>query len=331
MTGTLPTPEEVMKFLADPSGDKRDRKVDKLLQRPTYAAWWTNKLCDFTGCNPKSTSSLLEVAREDGYVQAFRWYNWIYERVERNEPYDSLVAGIMLADLSGQNDGLPWFRTRQSLQVPRDTAMSVAHAFLGIQLQCAECHKHSFDRWTQADFNDFAQFFDSVTKTKRRSVATEELLLQLLRSERVRLSPGENPRKPIMDWMRDPQNPLFARAIANRVWASYFNVGIVDPPDQFTPANPPSNPQLLDWLASGFIESGYDMKWLHRQLATSDAYQRNWKPNETNRNDRRNFSRAVPRRSMGFAIPLERLSSFRSAFEALQSRGNTSPAYAQMG
>lgn len=209
--------------------------------------------------------------------------------------------------------------------------MSVAHAFLGIQLQCAECHKHSFDRWTQADFNDFAQFFDSVTKTKRRSVATEELLLQLLRSERVRLSPGENPRKPIMDWMRDPQNPLFARAIANRVWASYFNVGIVDPPDQFTPANPPSNPQLLDWLASGFIESGYDMKWLHRQLATSDAYQRNWKPNETNRNDRRNFSRAVPRRSMGFAIPLERLSSFRSAFEALQSRGNTSPAYAQMG
>ena len=296
MTGTLPTPDEIIAFLNDKSIDKRERKVNELLERPAYAAWWTNKLCDFTGCNPKSISSLLEVAREDGYVKAAEWYDWIYERVERNEPYDRLVEGIMLADPSGQDDGMPWFWTRQSLKESKDTAMSVAHAFLGIQLQCAECHKHPFDRWTQADFNGFAQFFDSVTKTKRRSAATEELELLLLRSEQVRLSPGEDPRKPIMHWMRNPQNPWFARAFVNRVWAGYFNVGIVDPPDRFTPANPPSNPQLLDWLASGFIKNGYDMKWLHRQLATSDTYQRSWVPNETNRNDRRNFSRAVPRR-----------------------------------
>ena len=99
-----------------------------------------------------------------------------------------------------------------------------------------------------------------------------------------------------MDWMRDPKNPWFARAFVNRVWASYFNVGIVDPPDQFTPANPPSNTQLLDWLTNGFIENDYDMKWLHRQIASSRTYQRSWKPNETNREDRRNFSRAIPRR-----------------------------------
>ncbi len=296
MTGTLPTPDEITTFLNDKSTDKRDRKVDELLERPAYAAWWTNKLCDFTGCNPKSISSLLEVAREDGYVKASEWYDWIYERVQRNEPYDRLVEGIMMADPSGQDDGMPWFWTRQSLKEPKDTAVSVAHAFLGIQLQCAECHKHPFDRWTQADFNDFAQFFDSVTKTKRRSAATKELKLLLLRSEQVRLSPGEDTREPIMHWMQNPQNPWFARAFVNRVWAGYFNVGIVDPPDQFTPANPPSHPQLLDWLASGFIKNGYDMKWLHRQLATSDAYQRSWVPNETNRNDRRNFSRAVLRR-----------------------------------
>ena len=107
---------------------------------------------------------------------------------------------------------------------------------------------------------------------------------------------GDDPRRPIMDWMRDRKNPWFARVFVNRVWAGYFNVGIVDPPDQFTPANPPSNPQLLDWLTLGFIENGYDMKWLHRQITTSDAYQRSWKPNDTNRHDRRNFSRAIPRR-----------------------------------
>ena len=306
MTATLPTPDEVIAFLNDESEDKRTRKIDELLERTAYAAWWTNKLCDFTGCNPKSIASLLEVAREDGYVKASEWYDWIFDRVERNEPYDRIVAGLMLADLSrpdrvpiderSDDTAMPYFWTRESLSEPKDTAMSVAHAFLGIQLQCAECHKHPLDRWTQSDFNDFAQFFDSVTKTKRRSAADEDLQLRLLRSERVRIERGEDPRRPVLDWMRAPENPWFARAFVNRVWAGYFNRGIVDPPDQFTPANPPSHPQLLDWLASGFIESGYDMKWLHRQIATSDTYQRSWKPTETNRNDHRNFSRSVPRR-----------------------------------
>ena len=296
MTGTLPTPEEVLRFLSDSSTEKRTRKIDELLQRQSYAAWWTNKLCDFTGCNPKSIASLLEVAREDGYVKASAWYDWIFERVERNDPYDRIVAGLMLADLSGQDDGMPHFWTRQSLEEPKDTAMSVAHAFLGIQLQCAECHKHPFDRWTQADFNDFSRFFASVTKTKRRSTTDEALELRLLRSGLVNLQPGDDPRQPIMDWMQDPENPWFARAFVNRVWAGYFNRGIVDPPDQFTPANPPSHPQLLDWLANGFVENGYDMKWLHRQIASSWTYQRSWKPNETNGNDRRSFSRAIPRR-----------------------------------
>lgn len=296
MTGTLPTPEEVLEFLGDKSADKRVRKIDELLKRPAYAAWWTNKLCDFTGCNPQSISSLLEVAREDGYVKASLWYDWIYERVEQNEPYDRLVAGIMLADPSGRDNSMPYFWTRQSLKEPKDTAMSVAHAFLGIQLQCAECHKHPFDQWTQADFNDFAQFFDSVTRTKRRSAAEEDRKLRLLRSGFVRLESGDDPRQPVMNWMQNPQNPWFARAFVNRVWAGYFNRGIVDPPDQFTPANPPSNPQLLNWLASLFVENGYDMKWLHRQITSSQTYQRSWKPNETNRTDRRNFSRAIPRR-----------------------------------
>ena len=296
MTGTLPTPAEVERFLSDSSTDKRDRKIDELLTRPSYSAWWTNKLCDFTGCNPASISSLLEVAREEGYLKASEWYDWIYERVERNTPYDQIAAGIMLSDLADQDDGMPHFWTRQSLTEPKDTAMSVAHAFLGIQLQCAECHKHPFDRWTQGDFQQFASFFDSVTKTKRRSRSSEEQKLRLLRSTTIELEVGDDPRVPIMKWMGDPNNPWFARAFVNRVWAGYFGTGIVDPSDQFTPANPPSHPQLLEYLANGFVENGYDMKWLHRQITTSDTYQRSWKPNATNRDDRRNFSRAIPRR-----------------------------------
>ncbi|MGB1816613.1 MAG: PSD1 and planctomycete cytochrome C domain-containing protein, partial [Rubripirellula sp.] len=296
MTGTLPAPLEIKNFLADSSPDKRTHKIDELLERPSYAAWWANKLCDFTGCNPKSISSLIEVAREEGYIQASQWYDWINERVMRNEPYDKIVEGIMLADLSGRGEGMPTFWTRQSLKEPKDTAMSVAHAFLGIQLQCAECHKHPFDQWTQADFNDFSRFFTSVTTTKRQSRIREKTTLGLLRSQTISLEPGDDPREPVMNWMRDKENPWFARAFVNRVWAGYFHIGIVNPPDQFTPANPPSNPALLEWLTTGFINQNFDMKWLHRQITNSAAYQRSWVPNNSNRNDRRNYSRAIPRR-----------------------------------
>ncbi|MCP4099330.1 MAG: DUF1553 domain-containing protein, partial [Planctomycetaceae bacterium] len=159
----------------------------------------------------------------------------------------------MLADLSGRGEGMPTFWTRQSLKEPKDTAMSVAHAFLGIQLQCAECHKHPFDQWTQADFNDFGRFFASVTTTKQQSRTREKTTLGLLRSQTISLEPGDDPREPVMNWMRDKENPWFARAFVNRVWAGYFHIGIVNPPDQFTPANPPSNPALLEWLTTGFI------------------------------------------------------------------------------
>ena len=147
----------------------------------------------------------------------------------------------------------------------------MAHSFLGIQLQCAECHKHPFDQWTQNDFADFSNFFDSpMLKTGRKkrsssSASADEKELSLLRSHRVTIR-DEDPRKPIMDWLKREDNPWFARSFVNRVWAGYFNVGIVEPTDEFTPSNPPSNPALLDWLARGFVKSGYDMKWLHRQV-----------------------------------------------------------------
>ncbi len=119
---------------------------------------------------------------------------------------------------------------------------------------------------------------------------------KLLGGAVVDLTQHSDPREVVMEWLRDKNNRFFAPAFVNRVWASYFNVGIVNPPDDLSLANPPSNKPLLDYLAQGFIESGFDMKWVHRQIANSRTYQASWEPNETNKNDERNFSHAMPRR-----------------------------------
>jgi hypothetical protein len=361
LTGTLPAPVEITSFLADRSDGKRRRKIDELLKRPAYAAWWTNKLCDFTGCNPRGQAEL-------GQETSVQWYMWIYKRVGENVPYDELIERIVLA--KSRRDGqsyddyakqmtesyhdesavhfqqradMPHYWTRQTLKKPQDTALAFAHSFLGIRLQCAQCHKHPFAPWTQQDFQQFTEFFSNVkygvipqTDKRYRELAKqvglnirgkdgspvrsdvlkrasfsgstipwrelyiaerkEAARLRLLRSRTVELATVDDPRESIMKWMKERDNNWFARAFVNRVWAGYFHIGIVDPPDDLNPANPPSNPELLNWLTAGFVENEYDMKWLHRQIVTSDTYQRSWKPNVTNREDRRNFSRVIPRR-----------------------------------
>lgn len=360
LTGTLPTPDEVRNFVADSSLDKRDRKVDELLQRPAYAAWWANKLCDFTGCNPNQQAEL-------GQETSVQWFMWVYHRLLDNVAYDELVRQIVLAkgreehqtydDYAAQTSAyfrddspadfadrktMPHYWTRRSMEKPEDAAQAFAQNFLGIRLQCAQCHKHPFAPWTQHDFRQFSQFFEPVkygiapgaenryrelsrqvglnvrraggepirNETLRqarrgRTIPWRELYiskreqpqeLSLLRGGTVSLDGDDDPREPIVDWMTDPENPWFARAIVNRIWAGYFHTGIVEPPDNLTPANPPSNPELLSWLTDGFVKNGFDMQWLHRQIVTSHTYQRSWKPNATNRGDRRNFSRAIPRR-----------------------------------
>ena len=360
LTGTLPAPDEVTKFLADTSRVKRQRKIDELLERPAYAAWWTNRLCDFTGCNPSQQAEL-------GQETSVQWYMWIYKRLQDNVPYDELIADIVESKgrVAGssyddyatettafyqddtaaeftQRETMPHYWSRRSVEKSDDKALAFAHSFLGIRLQCAQCHKHPFAPWTQQDFQQFSAFFDNVkfgvvpdddaryrelakqvglnVRGKNGSPVRQDLLrrsqsgrtipwrelyiaerqepvsLSLLRSGKVELGRADDPRTAIMRWMKQPENPWFARAFVNRVWAGYFHVGIVDPPDDLNPANPPSHPELLDWLTTGFVENAYDMKWLHRQIVSSDVYQRSWKPNETNREDRRNFSRAIPRR-----------------------------------
>ncbi len=361
LTGTLPHPDEVRAFLLDDSTAKRQRKIDQLLRRPAMAAWWANKLCDFTGCNPGQQAEL-------GQELARQWYMWIYARLRENTPYDQIVERIMLA--SGRSEGqsyedyaamtsayfrehaaadfskratMPHYWSRRSLEKPSAKALAVAHSFLGIRLQCAECHKHPWDQWTQHDFRQFSEFFQDVrfgvaadAENDYRQLASrvglrlrkdqvgaalrpehlakaregqtipwrevyiepgsERGTLSLLRARNIQVRSGEDPRRHIMDWMRDPENPFFARAIVNRVWASCFHVGIVDPPDDLNAANPPSNAPLFDWLSAEFVRQGYDLRWLLCEITRSSTWQRSYRPNATNANDRRNFSRAIPRR-----------------------------------
>jgi hypothetical protein len=376
LTGTLPTAAEVEQFLADASPNKRAAKIDELLERPAYAAWWTTRLCDWTGNNDTKFNGLGPFRQ----AAAQQWYDWIYDRVARNVPYDQIVEGIVTAvsrqpDESyiayctamsqmvrdavdgtqrsfAQRSSLPFYWGRTGFRTAEERAIGFAYTFLGIRIQCAQCHKHPFDQWSKADFDAFKNFFGTVTVAqngdRQRGAGSEyeqilkdlglagtELkgnqltnrLQQLLREgktvpfpevvvqktpagrrgspavtarvlggEAIDLSQVEDPRVPLMAWLRDPQNPYFARAFVNRVWANYFNVGIVQPPDDMSLGNPPSNGPLLDYLARGFIEHGFDMKWVHREICNSRTYQLSWQPNETNVRDERNFARAVPRR-----------------------------------
>ncbi len=376
MTGTLPLPDEVIAFAADKSGDKRAKKIDELLARPTYAAWWAVRFSDWTG-NAESTGTLGGERMLNGEKSKL-WYQWLNRRIADNTPYDKLVAGIVLgvslqpgqtyddycaelisyfrkdnpADFA-KRDTMPFFWMRKTLGSPNGKALAFAHSFLGVSLQCAECHKHPYDQWTKQDFEQFAAFFNGVgyragnrVRAKEMKAAVgllgdedsgafgrqfvklaqagkllpfKELFLpapnkkprpvkvagklgtrvitpRLLGGEEVIASAYNDPRQPLMDWMRHRDNPYFARAFVNRVWAGYFSVGLIDPPDDLNLANPPSNPALLDYLAQGFIKQGYDMKWLHREIANSQAYQRSWRVNESNKHDDRNLSHAILRR-----------------------------------
>jgi len=386
MTGTLPTASEVEQFLADPSPEKRARKIDELLERPGYVAWWTTKFCDWTGNNSQKNQNNGPDSRN---VASVAWYDWIRERIQKNVPYDEIVEGIVLARsrlddesyedyckrmssyMSRESEAsfadqpyLPYFWTRSNFNSSEERALGFAYTFLGVRIQCAQCHKHPFDQWTKDDFERFENFFTRVRyadapgskdkykemiadlgidpkkkgneldkelvslvkkgkvvpfretfvvappkplnprtaerlkndKDKKRRRIVAGRTATVLGGEEFKIDELDDPREVLMDWMRDEDNPYFARAIVNRIWAAYFNVGIVEPPDDLSLANPPSNEALLDYLADGFRAHKYDLKWLHREITNSRTYQLSWQTNATNRLDERNFARAVPRR-----------------------------------
>jgi hypothetical protein len=343
LIGTLPTADEVREFLKDERPDKRRLMIDRLLERPEYSLYWATIFSDWTGNNQGNVNNFFKVSTI--------WHDWLRDKLQRNVPYDELVGGIVTATSregrpldeylkenakvtanleprDGFDDGT--YARRKTLdqywlkRIPdRDKGIAIrtANAFLGVQIQCAECHKHPFDRWTQGDFEGFTSFFRVVQITgldggerignrydydkvslytgaePRLAGAVKKNPPKILAGPVVPYEEnGADPRVELWQWMRSPENPYFAKNIVNRLWQHYFDIGIVDPVDDLNAANPPSNSQLFDWLARDFVEHGFDVKHLHRTILNSRTYQLSHVPNETNRTDRRNFSHALVKR-----------------------------------
>ena len=303
IAGRLPAPEETRAFVSDGSPHKRDHLIDRLLATDDYADHFANKW-----------SALLRNKRGDATHKrgTYAFHGWIRDSLMENKPFDEFVREILAAsgDLTA-NPPVAWYR-----QVKNTTAQleDTAQLFLGQRLQCAQCHHHPYEKWSQQDYYSFAAFFSQVGRKpgaqpgeefvfNRRGLAkatnkktNQSVSPAGLGATPASLTPDDDPRLALVDWMTSKDNRFFARSLVNRYWKHFLNRGLVDPEDDMRETNPPTNPELLDALASHFLKSGYDLKNLVATICRSKTYQLSSLPNEHNKVDRHNFSRYFPRR-----------------------------------
>jgi hypothetical protein len=290
--GTLPTPEEVRAFLREPpSARKRQKAIDRLLRRPEFTDFWTLKLADM----------LLIDSKRLGDEPARAYHDWLREQVAQNTPLDQVVKTLLTAEGDvARNGPANFYRTASD---PRDMAEFVSRTFLGVRVQCARCHHHPFDRWSQDDYHAFAALFARVGYDGTRVAVKDRgevehpktgkpVLPRLLGGAGLPAAPLDR-RAALSEWVTSAQNPFFAPAVANRVWKHLMGRGIVEPVDDVRATNPPSNPALLRALAAEFTRSGYDLRHLVRTIGSSRTYQLTSRTTGINRQDDRFFSHAT--------------------------------------
>ncbi len=304
LTGTLPPPRRVREFLESRDPGKRDRLIATLLNSPEYIDYWTFRLAD-----------LFRVSHEQGGREKVKIYwEWIRDSIARNKPFDQVARERMAGQ--GYNGPTRHLWGADEIRLPQDVMTEQARVFLGRRLDCAQCHDHPFDSWTQDQFWGLTGFFKNLTYFWTTMAAVDDpigheefgadsrLLHPRTRREVEAVYPDgrplpveerTDPRPRLADWFTSSEELFFEEAIVNRVWSYFFGRGIVDPVDDFRLTNPPSHPELLRKLAHFFRSSGYDVKRLIRLIVQSNAYQRSGRPNPTNRRDGLNYSRALPR------------------------------------
>ncbi len=326
-TGVLPTPEEVRSFSQDTNPDKRNELINRLLASPAYADYWAVKWGDLIRPNP------FRVGVKPVYLLDL----WLRESFRQNKPYDQFVREIVTAQGSTHKLGpVAVFRDRRE---PIDATTLISQIFLGVRLECAKCHHHPNEKWSQSDYYQFAAYF-AQTKHKGQGISTpisgEAEYIYYAPGGEVRhpvsgeimkpkppdgpvaiLATERDPRVALVDWMARVDNPFFARAAVNRVWANFTGRGIVDPVDDFRASNPPTNEPLLDWLAKDFVTHGYDLKHLMRTIMQSRVYQMGSLPIEHNLADARNFSRSY-RRRLSAEVLLDAVSNVTGVPESFQ-------------
>ncbi len=266
LTGLLPTAEEARAFLADAAPEKRDALIDRLLDSAEHAAFWANKSADLL----RVTMRTLE---EDAEPYARR----IQASWRHNEPYDEFVRELLAAEA----DASAYYRAFGDATTRAEATTQV---FLGSRLECAKCHNHPYEAWTQDDYYRIAtSFSDGVlhARTKAASVPWSG----------EAGAPVQDRRRAFARWLTRDDERFFARVAVNRMWAGMLGRGIVEPVDDFRSSNPPSNPALLDALAADFVNSGYDRRHILRQIARSQTYQRRSEPAAHEEPDVELFSR----------------------------------------
>ena len=308
MTGKIPTPEEVSDFIDDGSSTKRQKKIDDLLQSEAYINYWTRLWVNW-----------LIGRRGDNDDQRIGLTSWVQDALEKNIPYDQFVRELIAADGELRDNGAGNFVLRYD-RSPVLLTSQTSRLFLGLPMQCAECHDHKTEAWLQEDFYGIAAFFTGIesqrkgdiqamnsvgderridnfliTNEPQKSIWVErldaEVSARFLDGTEYKGTPVEK-RKALAQWVTDKSNPYFSRAIVNRIWKHFMGRGFVEPLDGFGEENLPTNPVLLDWLANDFVIHGYNLQHLMRIILNSEAYQRTSETNKSNKDDEFYYSHA---------------------------------------
>ena len=306
IAGIYPQAADIRAFQADTNPKKRDALVDTLLERKEFTELWVMKWAELL-----QIRSSINNNQPPFYKNALLYYNWLSERIGKNVPINEIVVELLSA--TGGTVSSPAVNFYQTEIDQLKLTENVAQVFMGMRIQCAQCHNHPFDRWTMDDYYGFKAFFAQIGRKQTddpaevivfnskggesRHFLTQAVMKpKFLGGETPELKPTDDRRKVLADWMASPRNPYFARNIANITWAHFNGTGIVEPVDDVRVSNPPSNPELMAMLATKLTEYNYDMRKFVRDICTSQTYQRSTKVNETNAGDKRNFSHAQVRR-----------------------------------
>jgi hypothetical protein len=316
LTGLPPSAEEVRAFLADthPPREKRDAIVEKLIGSPEFVEHWTNKWADMLQVNAKFL----------GAPGALGFREWIKKQVAANTPYDKFVREIVTA--SGSNKDNPAASYWKILREPAEAMENTTHLFLATRFNCNKCHDHPFERWTQDQYYHLGAFFSQVelkadpASGKQVIVGTAvekakplyEIVNDAAKGDMIHLrtnkvaeptfpyaAKGEaegSRRAQLGAWMTSPDNRYFASSYANRIWGYLTGVGLIEPLDDIRAGNPPTNPELLEYLTKEFVGSGFDVRHLMRIVAKSRTYQLSVSTNQWNEDDKINYSHALARR-----------------------------------
>jgi hypothetical protein len=317
LAGTLPPPERVREFLADKDPNKRDRLIDRLLNSPEYVDYWSFRFEDLM-------RATFGTSNRNNMAKAYE--DWVTDNIASNKPYDQMARERIAAQ--GYSAPARNLYLIQGLVAPEVSMPEMVRVFMGRRIECAQCHNHPFEAWSQDQFWGLAAFYGGVTELTDSKVVLDamgrghihqfsgmvvvnprtkaKVIPAFLDGTKLPSDQWTDPRMKLAEWMTS--HPYFAEASANRIWSYFFGRGIVDPVDDFRSTNPPTHPELLNALAKDFRDSGYDLKHLIRTIVQSRTYQLSASTNETNKDDMVDYSHASLR-PLEAAVLLDAISS----------------------